>query len=136
MLFVTNLMIISTLLTENCIPLFKETAKISSPFVYSVYRNKGQFIHWHRTACMISSIETEREHSYYKRHNLRAAGVQFGRRKCSKQQLLKVNKGVTSKQRKYINKYLLNTNISSESQCLTSTGRLLISSIGTKCLNS
>merc|ERR1712002_378031 len=121
---------------EDCIPLFKEAAKISSPFVTRVYRNKGQFLHWHRTACMISSTETERNHIYYKRLNSRAIGVQFGRHKCSKQKLFKVNTGVTSKQRNYINKYLLNTDISKESQCLMSTEKSQINFIGIKCLNS
>jgi len=121
---------------ENCIPLSKEAAKISSPFVTRVYQNKGQFFHWHRTACMISSTESEKNHILYKRQNLRAIGVQFGRHKCSKQKLLKLNKGVNSTRRKYINKYLLNTLISKESRCLTSTERSQINSIGIKCLNS
>jgi len=119
---------------ENCVPLYEEAAKISSPFVTSVYLNKGQFIHWHRTACMISSIETEKEHLYNRRHNLRTGGVQFDRRKCGNQQLFKVNKSVTAKQKKYIRKYLLNTNISSK--CLMLTEKSLINFIDTKCLNS
>jgi len=121
---------------EKCIPLFEEAAKISSPFVYRIYQNKGQFIHWHRTACMISSTESEKNHILYKRQNLRAVGVQFGRHKCSKHKLLKLNKGVTSKQKKYINRFLLNTYTHKESRCLTSTERSLINSIGIKCLNS
>lgn len=124
---------------EKYIPLSKEAAKISSPFVTRIYRNKSQFIHWQRTACMISSTETEKNHILYKRQNFRAVGVQFGRHKCSKHKLLKLNTGVKSKQKDYINnnRYLLDTYHTlskNSSRCLTSTERLLTNSIGTKCL--
>lgn len=115
---------------ENCVPVFEEAAKISSPIVTSVYPEKGQLFHWHRTACMISSIETEKEHLYNRRHSLCAGLVQVDRRKCGKQ-LRKVNKSITVKQKKYINRYLLNS--SKPSKCLILTEKSLINFIDTKC---
>lgn len=73
-----------------CIPLPKGAAKISSPFVTSVNHNKDQFIGWHRTACMISSIEKEKE-DISKRHHLCAIQVHPVHRKCYKHQESKSN---------------------------------------------
>jgi len=110
---------------EHCVPVFEEAAKISSSIVTSVYPEKGQFFHWQRTACMISSIEK------VCRQSICARLVQVHRRKCGKQSR-NLNKSITVKQKKYRNKYFLKSE-SKPSKCLISTERSLINFTDTKC---